>query len=440
LTTITHRHRSRTRKLFYGIAIGIAAVALPAARANAEIPIVSRDGWVLSTDGRINNFVSVARGNWIPAQEPTYTGVDDEPTTGNQIASTRLRTGFMMNILGFELKKQVSEGTRVRARVALWALSSSLRSALDSPALEAREAYFTVEGGWGSLLVGRALALFARGGIMLDYEVEHGFGLGYPCAIKEVHGGACGHAGFGLLFPGFHSGFVYSTPKVGGLQLSVGAYDPIQFAESNYRRTPYPRPEAELTFATPNKVFKAFVGGLWQRISASLVADPTLGIKSDYDFDAMGVNYGVGLNLGPLMLGFSGFAGKGLGLAVPLEDNPAILLSGRPGLRSEDGYWGAAALVFGGFKLAGGAGITRAKRDRDDPPDTSVNVPFIAQQLGFSGGIYQRAFDMVTFAVEYFGAQFTWFDRTETLPDGSLAVVRPRQFVNFVNVGATLVW
>ena len=167
---------------------------------------------------------------------------------------------------------------------------------------------------------------------MLDYDVEHGTGLGYPCTIKEVHGGACGHAGFGLLFPGFHSGFVYNTPNLGGLQFSIGTYDPIQFAESNYRRTPYPRPEAELTFATPNKVFTAFVGGIWQRISATLVPDVTMpDVKADYDFDAYGVNYGFGLNVGPLKLGFSGFAGKGLRLlAVPLEDNPAILLAGRP--------------------------------------------------------------------------------------------------------------
>jgi hypothetical protein len=414
----------------------------PAGRANAEIAIVIRDGWTLSTDGRINNFVSVARGNWIPVGEPPYTGVDDLPTSDNKIASARLRTGFVMNIIGFELKKQVSEGTTLRARVALWALSSSLRSALDAPGVEARDAYFKLEGPWGGLLVGRALALFARGGILLDYDVEHGNGLGYPCAIREVHGGACGHAGFGLLFPGFHSGMVYNTPNVGGLQLSIGAYDPIQFAESNYRRTPYPRPEAELTFSTPNRLFTAFVGGLWQRIGATLTnPDPAApNPRTDYDFDAWGVNYGVGLNIGPLKLGASGFAGQGLGLAVPLEDNPAIILSGRPGLRSEDGYWGAAALVFGGFKIAGGAGITRAKRDRDDPPDTSVNVPFISQQLGFSGGVYQTVFNTVTFAVEYFGAQFTWFDRTETLPDGSMAVVRPRQFVNFVNVGATLVW
>ena len=35
--------------------------------------------------------------------------------------------------------------------------------------------------------------------------------------------------------------------------------------------------------------------------------------KHDFDFDAYGVNYGFGLNVGPLKLGFSGFAGKGLG-------------------------------------------------------------------------------------------------------------------------------
>ena len=84
--------------------------------------------------------------------------------------------------------------------------------------------------------------------------------------------------------------------------------------------------------------------------------------------------------------------------------------------------------------------ITRAKRDQDDPPDSSVSVGYVAQQLGFSAGLYQTVFNSVTFALEYFGAQFTWFDRTEMLADGSTAVVRPRQFVNFVNAGATFVW
>jgi hypothetical protein len=436
---------ARKKRFLFVTFIGALAGLLSARRAAAEIKIVVKDGWRLTTDGRINNFLSVARGNWIPNMEPPYTGVDDEPTSGNEIASSRVRTGFLQSVMGLELNKQIGDDTNLKMRFAFWALTASLRTALDSPPAEAREAYFKLEGNWGGILVGRALGLFSRGAIMLDYEVEHGFGVGFPCATKEVRGGACGHAGFGLLFPGFHSGFVYNTPRIGGLQLSVGMYDPIQFAASNYRRTPYPRPEAELTFATPNRLLTAFVGAIWQRISATLMGglDPVtmLPTKVDHDFNAQGVNYGVGLNLGPLMLGFSGFAGKGLGVTVPLEDNPAIILSGRPGLRSEDGYWGAAALVFGGTKLAAGAGITRAKRDYADPdPETTPNVPYIARQLGFSAGIYQTVFKMVTLAAEYFGAQFTWFDRMTVNANGDAFVERPRQLVHFVNVGATLAW
>jgi len=415
---------------------------LAAGRAQAEVKLVDVGGWTLSTDGRINNFISHAWGDWLPPGEPsTYTGLDEAQDSNGKISSTRIRSGFIMNVLAFELNKQLTEGTHLKTRVALWALTASERSAFDTPSVEARELYFQLEGKWGSLLVGRSLALFARGGILLDYDVEHGMGLGFPCSTKEVHGGACGHAGFGLLFPGFHSGFVYNTPNMGGFQLAVGLYDPVQYTTADYRRTPYPRTEAEVAYSTPNHMFTAFVSGLWQRLSTTVMnvdsngmaLDPPL---RDYDFNALGLNYGVGLNVGPLKLAASGFTGQGLGLLVPVEDNPAIILSGRPGLRKEDGYWGAAALVFGGFKIAGGAGITRSKHDYADPPPSSTNVPFIAQQVGFSAGIYQQAFSSVTFALEYFDAQFTWFDHA--LADGT--VVRPRQNVNFVNAGATLVW
>jgi len=442
LTTPTKGQRTRARTFLFAATLGLMS-ALSAGRAQAQIKLLDVDGWTLSTDGRINNFISHTWGDWLPPGEPsTYTGLDEDKDSNNKIRSTRIRSGFMMNVLAFELNKQLSEGgTHLKTRVALWALTASERSAFDTPQVEARELYFKLEGKWGGLLVGRSLALFARGGILLDYDVEHGMGLGYPCATKEVHGGACGHAGFGLLFPGFHSGFIYNTPDLGGLQFSAGIYDPVQYTTAGYRRTPYPRVEAEVAYATKNHMFTAFVSGLWQRLQTTQMNSDMNGPPLlDYNFDAVGVNYGVGLNVGPLKVAASGFSGKGLGLLVPVEDNPAITLSGRPGLRSEDGYWGAAALVFGGFKVAGGAGITRSKHDYADPPVSSENIPFIASQLGLSAGIYQQVFSRVTFALEYFNAQFTWFDHTQMLSDGSSAVVRPRQIVNFVNAGATLVW
>jgi hypothetical protein len=439
LTTPSKAGKLARTFLFAGT-LGLMA-ALPAGRAHAEIKLLDVDGWTFSTDGRINNFLSHAWGDWLPQGEPsTYTGLDEDKDANGKIRSTRIRSGFIMNVLAFELNKQLTGGTHLKTRVALWALTASERNAFDTPQVEARELYFKLEGKWGGLLVGRSLALFARGGILLDYDVEHGMGLGFPCSTKEVHGGACGHAGFGLLFPGFHSGLVYNTPDIGGLQFSAGLYDPVQYTTAAYKRTPYPRAEAELAYATPNHMFTAFVSGLWQRLATTVAgADMNAGFI-DYNFDAVGVNYGVGLNVGPLKLAASGFTGKGLGLLVPVEDNPAIILSGRPGLRSEDGYWGAAALVFGGFKVAAGTGITRSKHDYAAPPVSSETVPFIAQQLGFSAGIYQQAFSRVTFALEYFDAQFTWFDHTQMLADGSSVVVRPRQNVNFVNAGATLVW
>lgn len=424
--------------------IGAGAGALSSGRAVAEIKLGERDGWRLSTDGRLNNFLSVARGNYIPNGEQIFTGLDDEPTLDKKVQSARVRTGFIESVLAFELNKELSEATSVKARVALWVLTASLRSAGDTPGVEAREAFFTLQGSWGGLLIGRTMSLFTRGGIMLDYDIEHAFGLGSPCSTKEVHGGSCGHAGFGLLFPGFHSGLVYSTPVLGGLQLSAGIYDPSQLAEKGYRRTPYPRAESELTFKTSNGMFTAFVGGMWQQVSGNTgvgPVDPMTGQSSpaEQTFTAAGVNYGVGLNIGPVQLGASGFNGQGLGFYVPLEDNPNNFRSGTGGLRSQEGYWGAAALVFGGTRLAAGAGLNRSKRDRDDPPPTGTGSTPLKQQLGVSAGIYQTIHKTVTFALEYFGAQWTWFDRAEMIgPD--LFVVTPRQTVSFVNLGATLIW
>jgi hypothetical protein len=422
----------------------IGAGALSAGRAVAEVEIGEREGWRLTTDGRINNFLSVARGNYIPNGEQIFTGLDEEPTLDKKIQSARVRTGFIESVLAFELNKKLSETTSVKARVALWVLAASLRSAGDTPGVEAREAYFTLQGDWGGLLVGRAMSLFTRGGIMLDYDIEHAFGLGSPCSTKEVHGGSCGHAGFGLLFPGFHSGLVYSTPVLSGLQLSAGIYDPSQLAEAGYRRTPYPRAEGELTFKSSNGMFTAFVGGMWQQVSGNTglgPVDPITGqaAATEQTFTAAGVNYGVGLNIGPLQLGASGFNGQGLGFYVPLEDNPTNFRSGTGGLRSQEGYWGAAALVFGGTRLAAGAGLNRTKPDRDDPLPTGTGASPLKQQLGVSAGVYQTVYKTVTFALEYFGAQWTWFDRAEMIGT-DLFVVTPRQTVSFVNLGATLIW
>jgi hypothetical protein len=429
------------RAVVAAIVIVGALILLTSRRSAAEVEIADNNGWRLTTDGRVDNFLSVMRGNGRPNGQPPYLGLDEEITPDNKIASTRLRSGFIENVIGFELNRELADGVTAKARVALWMLSAGSRSAGDAPAIEAREAFLKIDGPWGGFLAGRTMSLFSRGAILLNYDIEHGYGLGSPCATRVVQGGSCGHSGFGVLFPGFHSGLVYNTPKVGGLQLSAGLYDPIELPTNDYRRTPYPRAEAEATLKVKH-IFKAFLGGLWQRLSRNRMGatDPVTGVAamSSQDVDAMGVNYGLGVNVGPVALGATGYYGKGLGYYLPLEDNPIDVITATGALRIEDGYYGAASVTFGDTRLAAGIGVSRGKKGTGDPPDTS-NVVIMKQQLGVSAGVYQTCYKTVILALEYFGSQFTWYD-TGQMVGSDIVVTRPQQAVNFVNVGATLFW
>ena len=75
--------------------------------------------------------------------------------------------------------------------------------------------------------------------------------MGYPCLIENAGGGACGMAAFGAVFPSFEPGFVYTTPPLGGFELSLGIYDPATVANASLTRAPLPRLEAEAAFAVP---------------------------------------------------------------------------------------------------------------------------------------------------------------------------------------------
>jgi predicted porin len=405
----------------------VAAVAATPSLASAEIPIAKANDWTLSLDGRLNTFVSYSFGQAQPLSVPTWQGVEDRAAGTDSIAMTRIRSGFISNVLGFTLRRPLSESTNLTGRFAIWVGVSQARNKADNPALDAREVYFKVEGPWGGVLAGRNLALFSRGGILLDYEIEHGYGLGHPCAIRTVMGAACGHAGHGVLFPSYNAGIVYNTPELAGLQLSVGAYDPAANSERTYERTPYPRIEAEATYHF-RKYVHAFVGALWQRFGSN--TDPT------QNPDATGVNYGAGVNAGPVQLGFTGYFGLGLGLYEPLENSP--LFSDDSGvLRKSHGYLGLAALNLGNTKLAGGFGTEVLEKTLNEPagPFPAQTVP--KSQTGLSAGLYQTIKGSLVLALEYFRGTYQWYPVADA--NGGPPIDN-QQIVNFVNVGATVVF
>jgi hypothetical protein len=322
------------------LVIGAASGALPhpAARAEATATVTPETGWQFFFHGRVNGFVSYARGDGRPRDTYDETGTElvrtimgggldafaERESTGvgqlltqGTIEGMRVRSGFVGNVVGLGARRRYGNNSTATAFLSIWSFIESPAHRKYFPLYpDVREAYTKFEGDWGSLLVGRAGVLFSRGATEINFLYGHGYGLGYPGNLDE-NGPAAGHIGFGVLANGFAAGVAYATPVMKGLQLTVGYYDPANLAGSSFERTKLGRPEAELTFEVPlgdvGRI-RLFGNGAYQKVYKT--DDP----RSDTVY---GAGYGGRLELGPLRLGVAGHYGKGLGLSYALEPSEA---------------------------------------------------------------------------------------------------------------------
>jgi len=416
-------------------------------RAFGEVVVVESGGWKATTDGRVNAFIGKDWGDGIPEDQPDYIGTitrDRTEDVAGKISGTRIRSGFLTSILAFELSNQVSQNLKATARVGLWMNISSGRTKNNNGPVDPRELYGKLEGPWGSLLGGSHLALFGRGGILVDYEIAHNYGMGYPCQIEDASGGACGMAGFGAIFPGYEPGFVYATPDLHGFQLSVGVYDPATVGLGQLNRAPWPRVEAEASFAFRN-VVRLFASGFYQPLAGTITnpdPDKVAGPKIDITATAQGVQAGLMVKVGPLMIGGAGFAGQGMSSMMALDENEASFSPAMGIPRKSYGGFGLAAITAESLhlKLAGGAGLFHLKKAPDDveaiDPMTGMpgNPRLLRQNVGYTLGLYQST-GPVHFALEYFRADHSLY---EYATDES--IIQPRQVVNFVTAGFTVAW
>ena len=412
-----------------------------------EVTLGEGGGWTVSTDGRVNAFISVARGTGIPDSQGIVTpgAVDDDTKDSNEkLRSTRIRNGFLASILGFNLKKQVLKDLKVTARAALWMNSSGGRTKNTPGGVDPRELYAKMEGSWGSLLGGSNLSLFGRGGILVDAAIAHDYGLGYPCSIQDAGGGACGMAAFGAIFPAFDPGFVYTTPSLGGFELSVGMYDPALVQNATLARAPLPRLEAEAAFAVKD-VFKVFANGYWQTLEGSPIGGD-MGKRTDITATAWGGQGGFMVDVGPVMAGGAAFMGQGVAPITYIEENEvSVDKKGTP--RKSRGGFGLAAVKVDAIhlKVAGGAGVFHLDRSPHDPlpvtPSGAGNASMLKQNVGFTAGVYQTT-GPLHFALEYFRAEHDLYEYGEADPNNPAVVTihKPSQVVNFVNAGFTVVW
>src|SRR5262245_29131290 len=175
-----HMHRKSFRTSACA-ALFFALTLAGAKNASAEIKIANVEGWEITTSGRVNGFLSFIRGNAYPSTNILgVPGTDNKLSAGAGLESqqydddrkfqtNRFRSGFVGAVLGFGVKTALTKDTSISAHIETWnTIETSRNKAAPNPT-DVRQAYGKIEGPWGGLLFGRALALFSRGAITLDF-------------------------------------------------------------------------------------------------------------------------------------------------------------------------------------------------------------------------------------------------------------------------------
>ncbi len=414
-----HEVIARSRTLL--AALLLASLALAASPARAAVSLKSDNGWTLSFDGFVNGFGVYEAGSNAPA------GVAPDVVFMSSEDSFRIRTGLLPGLFGFGVAAPKFDGLEVKGRIGLYPQiqSSNTRTAFGSQT-DLREIFFTVDGSFGQVLVGRALNLYQGKNILTDMTL---FGVG---AQGPVGGGGTtvGRIGYGYLYAQFGAQIRYTTPDFSGLKLAVSLVDPSKICASDapgvpafcsgaFTVTKTPGVEAEVSYAgkSGGVGYQAWASGLWQEASTPAPASQKA--------TATGGAAGVGVTVSGLDLLASGFIGKGLG-SFFLLDFDSLDPTGKE--RNSSGFLGQATYTFGATKVGLSYGRNSIKEtDADEAARLGGGDAGVDARSSITAGVYHDIGKNVKAVAEYTNAKTKWHGGAD-------------QSVNVVALGGFFLW
>jgi len=340
-----------------------------ASTANAQLTMQMSNGWTFSFAGNVNIFAQ-------------YQSQEDGGTTGSPGTLTGVGgqgfyygTGLLPAFATFEAKgKEGNTDLGVHFGFAPEVQCGGGIHDCFGAQIDMRQVFLTVGGGWGQILAGKELGLFARGNILADQTL---FGVGGGGIAPS--GTTLGRIGYGYPYANFVGQITYSTQSGRPTQLSIGLMDPSAL-DGNYTQTDVPRLEGEFTWKGKN--VNLFINGTVQNAK-----DPV----ADESKTATGVGGGLTFKTenGKFSLTGTGYWGKGIGTTLQFSGvGPALggLGVGADG-ELRDSYGGFAQATIGlGEKntLAASYGVSFLQATDGEPNFKTSNGMI-------SGGLYHQA-------------------------------------------------
>ncbi|MYH68990.1 MAG: porin [Gammaproteobacteria bacterium] len=324
----------------------VGALSMPT---NAAVVLGGADGWEVSYGGFINLF---------------YTQSDFEYAGGSSEDSAHLNEGLLPAFHTMTVNTPEVNGLKGMGQITFAVDSSSEKASRLNKSgvagtgsnIDMREVFFNVSGDFGTISVGRTLALFGRQAILKDITL---FGMG-AMAGPDGGGTGLGRIGYGYVYPDFRTRFVYQTPDMNGFQLSVGIFDPQEPLGGNISETDTPQFQAEATFnsAFEGGSFSGWAGFIWQEQEI---------VASNSDVETVGWNIGAQVSAQGFSMTGSYYDGEALGSLLHNIGGGDGFGCNDMGCKEADneGYYVQASYTFNGATKIGG-GYGESKQDGDD--------------------------------------------------------------------------
>jgi hypothetical protein len=342
----------------------VGAAALTAAgAANATIVVGGENGYEFSVDGNINQFF-------------TYADSDNGGADNSGVENGLLPTFF-----GFNVAMPEINGLKVAARVSISPSTNTGSYVSGSSAMEQREAFATVDGSFGQILMGKALGLYSANNILLDQTL---YGVGATSGNSAIT--TLGRIGYGYDYANWRSQIRWTSNDMNGFKIAAAVMDADEAMVGAATETD-PRYEASLSYATSfdNGSLKFWLDGMSQSIE-----------QATGDVDSDGVTVGGQVLFSGFEIVAAYYDNEGVGGLGGLEGNGADANGNE---RDGDGYYVQAGYNFGGSTWVktsyGESNLDRTSLDKAN------NVDLPEERNMWTVGIYHDVTANLKLVAEY---------------------------------------
>lgn len=386
------------------LAIAISGVlSVLCAPAFAGIDFQASD-WKVDISGNVNAFyvgASCDRG----ANTAVVGGL---ACTGND--ATAVRNGLLPAALVFSATSRQGDydvGVTIglypgiNSSAAAGVNGPGLPSALQTPGIDARQAFFTFgDASWGTVKMGRDIGIFAKDAILDDMTL---LGVGSTGGNAAPSNTSLGRIGIGYIYTDWEPQITYTTPNYDGFSGSVGIFQPLDAVGSaSFTRHDSPQIQAGLSYTWGDPKSDAMTGKVWgDVVSQKVQADPTdiasnaAGAATSYT--GSGFDGGVKLDFGGFEGVLYGYSGTGLGTT-------GLYILGASDLgkkRDSDGGYAQLSYKWDRIKLGLSYGESNLKLAADEKALGSINSDLLKRNDSGVGGIYFSLTKNVTLVGEF---------------------------------------